>query len=324
MKSVYSELRPLAPAGSGQIPDDLAREPFHPFHCNAASGMQVTRRSIAFGIVGLLNPGVARARTSQAVTDYEAVTGGRVGVYAENIVSGAKLEWRGDQRFVMCSTFKASLAAMVLSRVDQGRDHLDVPIPYTAADLRDWHAPVAKANVARGALSLGEMCKAAVQESDNTCATLLLSRVGGPTALTSFWRLCGDDVSRLDDPEPFLNRTPLGNERNTTTPKAMARSFGKFVLGDVLSLPSRLQLKAWLIGSVTGFERLRSGLPRNWIVADKTGNNGKDAAGDVAIAWPRTDEPLLICAYTRGGNPTDRQLQVLFSAIGTEAALRLA
>ena len=285
--------------------------------------MQVTRRSTLFGILGSLSPLPAQARTGSAVTDYEAATGGHVGIYAENVVSGAKLEWRADERFVMCSTFKASLAALILNRVDRGEEHLDVPIAYGPADLKDWVAPVAKANVAKGALSVGEMCKAAVQESDNTCATLLLARVGGPVALTSFWRACGDRVSRLDDPEPFLNRVPPGDDRDTTTPRAMAGNFKRFILGDILSPSSRLKLKTWLIGSVTGFDRLRAGLPQGWVVGDKTGNNGKDAAGDVAIAWSGPDEPVLICAYTRGGRPDDRQLRALFSAIGKKAALKL-
>ncbi len=284
----------------------------------------VTRRSTFLGILGILVPTSALARTGDALTDYEAATGGHVGVYAENVVSGATLAWRADERFVMCSTFKASLAALILKRVDRGEEHLDTPITYTAADLKDWVAPVAEANLARGVLSVGEMCRAAVQQSDNTCASLLLARIGGPAALTAFWRACGDGVSRLDDPEPLLNRTPPGSDRDTTTPRAMAGNFRRFVLGDVLSPPSRVQLRKWLVGSVTGFNRLRAGLPAGWLVGDKTGNNGEDAAGDVAIAWPRPAEPILICAYTRGGRPDDHQLRALFSMIGRAAALGLA
>ncbi len=204
--------------------------------------MQVTRRSALIGSLGILGPIGAQARTSSAVTTYEAVTGGHVGIYAENVGSGARMAWRADERFVMCSTFKASLVALILRRVDKGEDHLDIPIAYTQADLPDWHAPVARANLAKGALSVGEMCKAAVEQSDNTCASLLLARVGGPVVLTSFWRACGDGVSRLDDPELLLNRTPLGDDRDTTTPRAMAQNFRRFVLGDVLSPSSRMRI----------------------------------------------------------------------------------
>ncbi len=257
------------------------------------------------------------------MTEYEAATGGRVGIYAENVVSGAKLSWRADERFVMCSTFKASLAALILSRVDKGEEHLSTRIAYTLADLKDWYAPVAKANLAKGVLSVGDMCKAAVQQSDNTCASLLLARVGGPAVMTASWRGCGDHVSRLDDPEPVLNRTPPGDDRDTTTPRAMAENFKRFILGDALSMSSRMQLKAWLIGCVTGFDRLRAGLPQSWVVGDKTGNNGEDAAGDVAIAWPNPNEPVLICAYTRGGRPDEHQLRAVFSAIGRAEAVKL-
>ena len=196
-------------------------------------------------------------------------------------------------------------------------------IAYTASDIKDWHAPVAKANLATGSLSLGAMCAASVRESDNTCANLLLARIGGPAALTSFWRATGDGVSRLDDPEPFLNRVPLGDDRNTTTPLAMAGNLNRFVLGNILSPPSRLRLKSWLIGSVTGLHRLRAGLPRSWVVGDKTGNNGADAAGDIAIAWPDPKTPVIICAYTRGGTPSEPQLDALFAAIGRLAAQTL-
>ena len=291
--------------------------------------MPITRRSSLLGLLGVLGPFPAAARTADAAMDYEAATGGRVGVYAENVGSGATLSWRADERFVMCSTFKASLAALVLQRVDHGMERLDQSIAFSAADIPDWHAPVAQANLARGSMSVGEMCQAAVQQSDNTCASLLLSRMGGPAALTAFWRACGDPVSRLDDPEPRLNRTPPGSDRDTTTPRAMAENFRRFVLGDVLTPPSRTRLRTWLVGSVTGFNRLRAGLPAGWVVGDKTGNNGKDAAGDIAIAWPsptgpRSIGPILICAYTRGGRPDDQQLRALFSAISRAAALRLA
>ncbi len=216
----------------------------------------------------------------------------------------------------MCSTFKASLAACMLSRVDRGQDNLETLISYGATDIQDWYAPVAKANLSKGSLSVGEMCRAAVEESDNTCANLLLSRIGGPSALTAFWRRSGDQVSRLDDPEPFLNRTPPGDPRNTTTPAAMARTLRRFVLGRVLSEPSRTTFTKWLVGCKTGDNRLRAGLPASWVIGDKTGNNGKDAAGDIAVAWPDAKLAVVVCVYTRGGAPSARQLDAAFAGIG--------
>jgi beta-lactamase class A len=43
------------------------------------------------------------------------------------------------------------------------------------------------------------------------------------------------------------------------------------------------------------------GLPKDWRIGDKTGNNGEDAAGDLAIAWTPAGEPIVVACYTRGG-----------------------
>jgi beta-lactamase class A len=251
------------------------------------------------------------------IRDYERKTLGRVGLFAENLQTGKKLTWRANERFVMCSTFKASLAACVLSRVDTGQEHLDRMVPYGEKDLIEY-APVARSrdNLAKGALSVETLCKGAVELSDNTCANLLLSAVGGPAALTNFWRTTGDGISRLDAGEPELNRSPPGDPHNTTTPAAMAGNLQRLVLGSMLLPPSRERLTNWMLGCQTGANRLRAGLPKTWSVADKTGNNGKDAAGDIAVAWIRPGQPVLVCAYTQGGSPRSEDLDALFAGIG--------
>ena len=168
------------------------------------------------------------------------------------------------------------------------------------------------------------MCEASVEQSDNTCASLLLSRVGGPARITAFWRSIGDRTSRLDAPEPYLNRTPAGGVENTTTPRAMAATLKTLVLGNVLSDGSRRTFTAWLVGGKTGGDRLRAGLPAAWTTGDKTGNNGADAAGDIAVTWTPSGTPIMIAAYTRGGSPTDAQFKAVFQGIGRLVAASLA
>jgi len=233
----------------------------------------------------------------------------------ENLRTGAKFAWRADERFVMCSTFKASLAACILASVDKGQTRLGELIAYGPDDLLEY-APAAKQNLEKGALSVADMCEAAVELSDNTCANALLARVGGPCALTAFWRSIGDAVSRLDHNEPKLNRSPPGDPHDTTTPAAMASNLRSLIFGNVLSPNSRERLTDWMLGCKTGDNRLRAGLPKDWRVGDKTGNNGKDAAGDIAVTWSTRGEPVLICAYTQGGAPTPRQIEAVFAGIG--------
>ncbi len=284
--------------------------------------MSLDRRALLSGLA-LLAISPARADNAPPELEtYERGSGGRVGFYAENLATGAKLGWRADERFVMCSTFKASLAASVLARVDRGEDKLDAMIRYGESDLLDY-APAAKENLAKGAMSVSNMCKAIVEISDNSCANLLLARIGGPAALTAFWRSLGDATSRLDHNEPELNRSRPGEVVDTTTPAAMVGNFRRLVTGDALSASSRALLTDWMVNCKTGAKRLRAGLPGTWTIGDKTGNNGKDACGDIAVAWPKPDTPILISAYTQGGTPTPAQIDAVFASIGRIVAQRL-
>lgn len=282
------------------------------------------RDFLHFAPVLLASPAFAEASVADPIVAYERATGGHVGVFAKNLATGRVFAWRHTERFVMCSSFKASLAAYVLALCDRGRLDLDEVVGFAASDIGDMYAPVAKANLGRGALSLREMCAGAVELSDNVCANKLLARVGGPAALTRFWRAIGDNVTRLDDGEPELNRTPPGGVRNTTTPEAMAGTLRSLVLGDVLSAGARDSLKTWMVRCETGRNRLRAGLPGGWVVGDKTGNNGRDAAGDIAIAWPEAGGPIVIVAYTRGGSVTEAQRVALFTGIGRLGAALLS
>ncbi|WP_407120552.1 class A beta-lactamase [Bradyrhizobium sp. STM 3561] len=285
--------------------------------------MPLDRRSLLVSLCCMAASPALAAEAPPELETYERESGGRVGLYAQNLVNGKKLAWRADERFVMCSTFKASLAACVLGRVDRGEEQLAAMIPYGQADLLEY-APVARENLAAGKMSVGEMCKAIVELSDNTCANLLLARIGGPAALTGFWRSLGDTTSRLDHDEPELNRSPPGNPQDTTTPAAMANNLRRLVLGEALSAQSRVQLTEWMVNCKTGANRLRGGLPAGWKIGDKTGYNGKDAAGDIAVAWPKPDTPVLITAYVQGGTPTPAKIAGVFAQIGRMLTDRLA
>ncbi len=287
----------------------------------------IGRRGFCATSLGLtlwpLAAAAAAAPPAPELADYERQTGGRVGVYAQNLKTGRRLAWRADERFVMCSSFKASLAACVLSRIDRGQERLDRIIAYGAGDLLG-NAPVARDNLAKGGLSVEEMCRAAVEVSDNTCANKLLASIGGPTAMTAFWRSIGDTVSRLDHNEPELNRSKPGDPHDTTTPAAMAGDLRRFVLGDVMKPASRERFTAWMVNCRTGADRLRSGLPAAWRIGDKTGNNGVDAAGDIAVAWPAPDRPIVIATYVQGGSPTPDQIKAVFAAVGRMVGRELA
>ncbi len=215
---------------------------------------------------------------------------------------------QADVRVPMCSTFKWLLAACLLWHVDRGHEGLDRTVAFGPGDLLDY-APVVRAAVADGRrLTVGELCRAAVAQSDNAAANLLLPRIGGPAGLTAWLRGQGDRITRLDRIEPALNRVPPGDPRDTTTATAMLRLLDRLLYGPVLTAASRAHLMGWLIACDTGATRLKAGLPAGWRIGHKTGTyttdrptaTDRNVMGDVGVLLPPAGAPVLIAAWRVG------------------------
>jgi beta-lactamase class A len=255
------------------------------------------------------------ALANKRLADMEAREGGRLGVFVRDTATGATIEHRADERFPMCSTFKLLAAAAALKRVDQGAESLDRKIAYGPSDLLEY-APVAKAHVAEGGMTVADLCAAAIDWSDNTAGNLILESIGGPAGFTEFARSLGDAVTRLDRNEPTLNESLPGDPRDTTSPRAMAGAMQKVLVGDALSDASRSQLQTWLIGDKVGDKRLRAGLPPSWRIGDKTGTGDRGSTNAVAIIWPPGRAPLIATVYYTGSSASVDARNAVHKEIG--------
>ena len=165
-------------------------------------------------------------------------------------------------------------------------------------------------------MTLGDLCAAAIDWSDNTAANLILDVIGGPGGWTAFARSLGDETSRLDRNEPTLNTAIPGDPRDTTTPLAMALDLQKVLFGDVLTATSRQQLQRWLKDDKVGDKRLRAGMPASWIVGDKTGSGDRGTANTIAFLAPPGRAPLIAAVYlTESDKPMDAR-NAVHKAIG--------
>lgn len=222
--------------------------------------------------------------------------------------SGQMIGINEGARFGHTSSFKMSLAALLLQRHAAGTIDADRRVTWTEADLI-FHAPFTKPRLAEGA-TLRELARAAQMTSDNPATNILLRALGGPAAMTAFWRSIGDEVSRLDRFELDLNEVPPTEFRDTTTPAAMAHTVAKIVYGDVLPQAERAELKSWMVETQSGLAYIRAGLPEGWTAGDKTGFSGMVGSENnfVDIGFAETSEgraPITFAAYIRTRGPED-------------------
>ncbi|WP_341958649.1 class A beta-lactamase [Pseudomonas sp. RC10] len=259
--------------------------------------------------------GSSDASLQQKLAELEHRHGGRLGVAILDTGSQRLVSHRGDERFAMCSTFKALAAAHVLARVDRKEEDLSRLIVYGKDQLVPY-SPTTEKHTGEAGLSVGSICEAAVTLSDNTAANLLLDSFGGPAGLTQWLRWTGDDVTRLDRREPELNENRAGDPQDTTTPIAMLQTLRSLIFGDVLTGASRDQLIAWLVSNTTGDKKLRAGLPKKWRVGDKTGSGANNASNDVAILWPTHRAPLIVTVYYSESRANAEQVNAVMADIG--------
>jgi beta-lactamase class A len=247
----------------------------------------------------LAAPAFAKPSPS-AFAEIERRVGGRLGVAVFDMATRRMNGHRLDERFGMCSTFKLPLAAVVLAAIDAGRLQADQWVPYNETDMV-FFAPVTKANLAKGGMTVTALAEATQKTSDNVAANLLLKLLGGPAGFTAALRDLGDRTTRLDRFEPSMNLVKPGDIRDTTTPRAMARLINEILTSRALMPQSRNLLLRWMVDTRTGLKRLRAGVPADWVAGDKTGTADADGmpnkVNDVAVFWPPRRAPIIVACY---------------------------
>ena len=278
-----------------------------------------TRRelfAISLGMA-LVGDATAASAASQLKRIHKKV-GGRLGVDILDSQSGKRIQYQDNDRFAMTSTFKMTLAAALLWQVDHGAFPLEHTLPVGKDDLLP-NSTMVEAQVAAGAqaMSVRDLCAAAVVFSDNAAANVLLGAMGGPASLNAFTRSIGDEVTRFDRIELELNTNQPGDPRDTTTPRAMVDNMLKIFTQDVLSLPSRALLIDWMTAAKSGLNRVRAGLPRSWQAGDKTGTGANGAFNDLVICWPPSRRPIVAAVYMSESKLAVEELAAAQAEIGT-------
>jgi len=264
----------------------------------------VLRCSVLLVIMGaLVNTCLASAHQmipssiQKKIADLEVASGGRIGLFVINTGDNTRLQYHAKERFPMCSTSKVMAVSAILKQSKKNSHLLQYKIAYTKKDVESsGYAPITKNHIIEGMI-ISELCEAAITRSDNTAMNLLMKKLGGPEAVTSFAHSIGDNKFRLDRYEPELNSAIPGDLRDTTTPKAMTESLNKLAFGNALGLTQQDQLLAWLKSNTTGVARIRAGVPNGWLVGDKTGTGSYGTTNDIGIIWPPKGSPIVVAIY---------------------------
>jgi beta-lactamase class A len=204
-----------------------------------------------------------------------------VGVGIMNLENGDTLTLNGKRHFPMQSVFKFHLALAVLNQVDKGKITLNQDIFVSKADMiPNLYSPMReKYPEGNINLPLSEILKYTVSQSDNSGCDLLFKLIGGTEKANKFIHKIGVKDVAILDPEVRIQNDWSLQYRNYTTPFAAIQLLQKFHKDQILSKSSQDFLYKIMVETTTGPNKIKGLLPREAIVAHKTGFSGKNKEG---------------------------------------------
>ncbi len=195
------------------------------------------------------------------------------------------LSIHGDQHLPMQSVFKFHIALCVLSEIDKGNFSLKQEIKIDKKELLpNLYSPIREKYPEGTTLTIAEILKYTVAESDNVGCDILLRKIGGPAAVERYFtNLHFDNISIKINEETMQNNWDL-QFQNWTTPKAATDVLTAFYQNKKKFLSKKNYRFLWKImrETATGKNRLKGQLPKNTVVAHKTGSSGTNKLGITA------------------------------------------
>jgi beta-lactamase class A len=165
---------------------------------------------------------------------------------------------------------------------------------------------------------LKTLAEGAISYSDNTAINSIIHELGGLKGVNQFARSIGNSSFIMNHYEINLNSNP-NKKADTSTPKDMALSIQKIMLGTVLNNANKALLLEWMRNNTTGYNRIRAGVPLGFAVADKTGSGRYGIANDIGIAWSPACKPVVLAIFTMS-NQSDAKPNDAAVALITKAA----
>lgn len=220
---------------------------------------------------------VLREKINQIINSKNAT----VGVGIMDVENGDTLTINGKGHFPMQSVYKFHLALAVLNQVDKGKFTLNQNIFISKADMIPNIYSTLREKYSQGNvnLPLSEIIKYMVSQSDNVGCDRLFKLIGGTEKANKYIHKLGvKEVQILDTEERIQNDWSL-QYRNYSTPFAAIQLLQKFHKKQLLLKSSQDFLYKIMVETTTGLDKIKGLLPREAIVAHKTGFSGKNKDG---------------------------------------------
>jgi beta-lactamase class A len=252
---------------------------------------------------------------------------------------------RPAERFSLQSVMKLQGSMLALDAVDRGKWTLDTKIHFTKKDLSAFMQPIEKRLGPNGAdVSVGDLIRSAIIESDSAAVDILLDNLGGPAAVNALLRTWKIEGMSIDRTERDLQAEIVGlqwkteygdvptfraaiakvspsaraeayakyqkDARDTSTPRAMTQLLRLIAEKKLFQAATQAFLERAMFDTATGVDRLKAGLAPGWSLMHKTGTAGSwqgvaAATNDVGILTAPDGERIAVAVFVGDSKSSD-------------------
>ncbi|MDR2206536.1 MAG: class A beta-lactamase, subclass A2, partial [Flavobacteriaceae bacterium] len=203
--------------------------------------------------------------------------------------------------YPMLSVFKFPIAMAVLAEVDKGKFSLNQKIKITTKDLLPNTTSPIRDKFPNGTeMPLGDIIKYTVSQSDNNGCDILLRLIGGTKVIEKFLlKNQLTDIS-IKANEEKMHKSWDVQYKNWATPISLNHLLTEFYNNKTLSKESHEFLWKIMVETSTGPNRLKGQLPKNIVIAHKTGTSFTNdegvtaATNDIGIIVLPNGNPVFI------------------------------
>jgi len=252
----------------------------------------------------------------------------KVGIAIKGPNERDALSINGNEHFPLQSVFKFHIALAVLSQVDKGKFSLGQKIKISKKDLLpDLYSPIRDRYPNGVILPLSEILAYTVSQSDNVGCDILLRMIGGPEFVEKYCNSIGiHDVSiKINEEEQQGNWN--SQFKNWTTPQAANNILELFYMNKNNLLSKKSHHFIWKVmrETKTGAHRLSGLLPKNTLIAHKTGSSGTNKQGitaavnDIGVVFLPNGSYYFISVFVTESTENEATNEKIIADINKEA-----
>jgi CubicO group peptidase (beta-lactamase class C family) len=247
----------------------------------------------------------AKARLLDQIAAVDRSLDGQLGFSVLHLESGQEISHFGGKRFPMQSVYKFPIALVMLQAVDRGEFSLDQMVEISPSEYipTNGHSPLRDRFPQGTLMSLKEVLRYNISESDGTACDVLLRLLGGTKETEKKLHTLGITDMAIVTTEMVQIKNDTIQYQNWATPRGMNQLLRVFHQGEVLSKSSGDLLQEFMSVSTPWFDRrLKGQLPPDTKLIHKTGTSNtyqglNRATNDVGIIELPNGEHLAVSAF---------------------------